>query len=68
MITDETIREYEAQLEAEWVELDEQYHDALRQGYLPDIEKIRAEMQKITAKFEAVLELHKIVIAKLKSA
>ena len=66
MITDETIREYEAQLEAEWVELDEQYHDALGQGYLPDVKKIHAEMQKITAKFEAILELCKIETEKLK--
>jgi hypothetical protein len=68
MITDETIREYEAQLEAEWAELDEQFYDALEQGYLPGVEKIQAEMQKVSAKLTAVHELINIETDRLRKS
>lgn len=68
MITDETIREYEAQLEAEWVELYKQFYDALEQGYLPGVEKIQAEMQKVNAKLSAVHEMINIETERLRKS
>ena len=68
MITDETIREYEAQLEAEWKELSEQYFDALEQGYSPDMEAIHAAQRFNLAKFEALKDLNKIELDKLRKS
>jgi len=66
MITEETIREYEAQLDDEWSELNEQFYDAIERGFLPDVETIRAAQLKNRDKFEAILELRKIETEKLK--
>ena len=68
MITDETIREYEAQLEAEWAELDEQFYDALEQGNLPGVEMIQAEMQNVSAKLTAVHEMINIETERLRKS
>ena len=67
MITDETIREYEAQLEAEWAELDEQFYDALERGYLPDVELAQERQTHVIAKMRAVQELQKMETEKLKN-
>ena len=66
MITEETIREYEAQLEAEWAELDEQFYDALERGHLPGIELAQERQTHVLAKMRVVQELQKMETEKLK--